>query len=90
MSDEKWEVLAKPQKDGTILISFPDKTVKLTEDEIMKLYEVPRNSRIVLPNGVELNFKHLDGAYSYCTDDEGNVIHISAGSEVTVKEKKDV
>ena len=52
----------------------------------VKLYEVPRHSRIVLSNGVELNFKHLDGMYSYCTDDEGNVVHISASAEVTVKE----
>jgi hypothetical protein len=56
----------------------------------MKLYEVPRHSMIVLEDGTELNFKHLDGMYSYCTDDKDNVVHIAAFTEVTVKGKKDV
>jgi len=55
----------------------------------MKLYNVPRNSTIVLKEGIELKFHHIDGAYSVCTDEEGNVYHIGASEEVTVKEKKD-
>jgi hypothetical protein len=55
----------------------------------MKLYNVPRNSMIVLSNGLELKFHHIDGMYSVCTDDEGNVYHIGVSEEVTVKEKKD-
>lgn len=53
----------------------------------IKLYEVPRNSRIVIGDGKELNFSHVDGMYSYCTDDEGNVVHLAAWTEVQVKEK---
>ena len=54
----------------------------------MKLYDVPRNSRIVLENGTELNFDHVDGMYSLCTDDNGNILHIAAWAEVTIKETK--
>ena len=53
----------------------------------MKLYEVPRNTRIVV-SGEELNFHHIDGMYSYCTDDDNNVIHLSALTEVTIKNAK--
>jgi len=56
---------------------------------VMKLYNAPRNSMIVLENGLELKFHHIDGMYSVCTDEEGNVYHIGASEEVTVKEKKD-
>jgi hypothetical protein len=54
----------------------------------MKLYDVSRNSMIVLSNGLELKFHHIDGMYSVCTDEHGNVYHISASEEVEVKEKK--
>jgi len=55
----------------------------------LQLYNAPRNSMIVLENGLELKFHHIDGMYSVCTDEEGNVYHIGASEEVTVKEKKD-
>jgi len=55
----------------------------------VKLYDVPRNSTIVLKDGLELNFHHLDGMYSVCTDDEGNVYHIAATEEVEVKPKEE-
>lgn len=61
----------------------------------MKLYDVPRNSRIkVVVNdkvpplaspineGEELNFHHIDGMYSYCTRDNGEVVHLVAWAEV--------
>ena len=61
----------------------------------MKLYDVPRNSRIKvvvkdkvppaapqINEGEELNFKHLDGMYSYCTRDNGEVVHLAAWTEV--------
>jgi hypothetical protein len=56
----------------------------------MKLYDVPRNTRIVIKDeddGTEwrLNFSHIDGAYSYCTDDEGNVVHLAAWTEVEIE-----
>ena len=54
----------------------------------MKLYDVPRNSVIVLKNGLELKFHHIDGAYSVCTDEEGNVYHIGASEEVEARPKE--
>ena len=53
----------------------------------MKLYDVPRNSRIrlvghTLSSDMELNFHHTDGMYSYCTDDDGNVMHLAAWTEI--------
>jgi hypothetical protein len=57
----------------------------------MKLYEVPRNSRIkVIDDGEEYNFRSIDGMYSYCTNDKGDVVHIAAWTEVDIiKENKD-
>jgi hypothetical protein len=57
-------------------------------EAIMKLYEVPRNSRIRFADGSELNFDHIDGMYSYCTDDEGHVFHISAFAEVEIVQQE--
>jgi hypothetical protein len=54
----------------------------------MKLYNVPRNTRVQLDSGLELNFHHTDGMYSYCEDDEGNVYHLAAWTEVTIQENK--
>jgi len=55
----------------------------------MKLYDVPKNTRIKVPfeDGSEwrLNFSHVDGMYSYCTDDEGNVVHLAAWTEVEIE-----
>ena len=61
----------------------------------MKLYDVPRNSRIKiigdikvppgapsLKEGQELNFRSIDGMYSYCTTDSGEVVHLVAWAEV--------
>ena len=53
----------------------------------MKLYEVPQNTRITTESGEEYNFSHIDGMYAYCTDDSGNVVHLAAWTEVTIKEK---
>jgi len=50
----------------------------------MKLYEVPRYSRIRLPSGAELNFDHIDGMYSYCSDDNGTAHHIAAWVDVEI------
>lgn len=54
----------------------------------MKLYDVPRNSRIGLPDGGELNFSHVDGMYSFCTDDDGKVVHLAAWSDVQLLQTK--
>ena len=52
----------------------------------MKLYDVPRNTRIrtLTEERLELNFHHIDGAYSYCEDAEGNVWHLAAWTDVEI------
>jgi len=65
----------------------------------MKLYEVPRNTKIRLkstesdpPASIEprvgevYTFKHCDGMYSVCYDSMGNMLHLPAWSEVEVVE----
>jgi len=54
----------------------------------MKLYNVPRNSTIVLENGLELKFHHIDGMYSVCTDEDNEIYHLAAWEEVEVKPKE--
>jgi hypothetical protein len=49
----------------------------------MKLHDVPRYSRIRV-SGKELDFHHIDGMYSYCTDSEGRAHHIVAWADVEV------
>ncbi len=50
----------------------------------MKLYEVPRNTDIELLDGTQLRFERLDGAYSVCRDESGEVIHLAAWTEVDI------
>lgn len=49
----------------------------------MKLYECPRNTiiRVVGTDDV-FHFFHIDGAYSYCEDIQGNPVHLAAWTEV--------
>lgn len=54
----------------------------------MKLYDVPRHSRIVLEDDSELIFDHIDGMYSICYTDSGSIVHLAAWTEVTIKEDK--
>lgn len=67
----------------------------------MELNKVPRNSRIkvisdikVPPGapeikaGDELNFRSIDGMYSYCTTDAGQVVHLVAWAEVEIIDDK--
>ena len=49
----------------------------------MKLYEVPRNTRIKVED-LELNFHRIDGAYSYCTTDDNEIVHLAAWTEVEI------
>jgi hypothetical protein len=49
----------------------------------MKLYEVPRKTYIIF-EGEVIYFDHIDGAYSYCKDLKGNIIHLSASTEVSI------
>ena len=68
----------------------------------MKLYDVPNNSRIKiiddikvppsapkLTEGQELNFRSIDGMYSYCTTDSGDVVHLAAWAEVEIVNTKE-
>jgi hypothetical protein len=63
----------------------------------MELYKVPRNSRIKVVGDIKippaslmveveeiLNFSHIDGMYSYCTRDNGEVVHLAAWTNVEV------
>lgn len=59
----------------------------------MKLYEAPSDVRIrvideehkkLTGKYMEVNFHHLDGAYSYCTDDEGNPVHLAVWTLIEV------
>lgn len=54
----------------------------------MKLYNVPNGSRIRLDDGTELNFKRIDGMYSYCKTDEGETVHLVAWTEVAVVKER--
>lgn len=60
---------------------------------MIKLYEIKPESRIDVSHlGIrygktnkivkQLNFHHIDGMYSLCTDDHGNIIHLACGTEV--------
>jgi len=62
----------------------------------MKLYEVPRNSKIRIKgltiNGElseELLFHHIDGMYSFCTANDGTIIHLEASTECELIENKE-
>jgi len=55
----------------------------------MKLYQAPRNCRIMTKDGEEYNFHHVDGMYSYCTDDEGKVVHLPAWENVLLLQPTD-
>jgi hypothetical protein len=54
----------------------------------VKLYDVPRNTRVRIEydggEPFEVTLDHIDGMYSFCKDDEGNVIHLAAWTEVEV------
>lgn len=53
----------------------------------MKLYEVPRDTRVKIDIGEEFDFKGIDGMYSYCKNDKGQVVHLAAWTEVDIVEK---
>lgn len=49
----------------------------------MLLYDVKRGSFIKVEDLI-LHFHHLDGQYSFCTTERGDVVHIKASAEVEV------
>lgn len=56
----------------------------------MKLYEIPRDSKLLLPIGSEgehvkdemCDFKHIDGMYSLIITEKGHTVHLGASTEV--------
>ena len=50
------------------------------------LYDVPRNTWVKLEDGTRFFFDHVDGMYSYCKTEEGQVFHPAAWTEVTIDE----
>lgn len=51
----------------------------------MKLYEV-RNNTWVIWNGERIFFMHIDGMYSLCKDEKGDLLHPVAFAEVEIDE----
>jgi hypothetical protein len=59
----------------------------------VKLYEVPSDTRVRVideeykkENGkyLEVTFHHLDGMYSFCKDDNDNVVHLAVWTKVQI------
>ncbi len=53
----------------------------------MKLYELPRNTYFTIEDDPQQHvyfFKHLDGMYSVCYDNEDNLTHIAAWTDVQI------
>lgn len=54
----------------------------------MKLYELTKGQQFVVrgPEGgpMVLTFDHVDGMYSYCTDQDNQLYHIAAFEDVEV------
>lgn len=51
-----------------------------------KLYQIPRGSTILCETtdgSKRITFHKIDGAYSYCTTEKGNVVHIAAWQPLT-------
>jgi len=66
----------------------------------MKLYDVPQNSKIRVIDDIKipiaspqivkneiLNFSHIDGMYSFCTNLKGDIVHLAAWAEVEICEE---
>ena len=51
----------------------------------MRLYEIPNRSTIhceASDGSTFIIFHHLDGMYSYCETEKGNVVHLWASTEI--------
>ena len=60
-------------------------------EQPVKLYEVPRNSVVALPQKPEqlIDFKHIDGMYSFCyLFGTTSPVHLAAWEDVFVWSKK--
>lgn len=48
-----------------------------------RLYDMPKGTRInceVSDGSTYIIFDHLDGMYSYCKSEKGNVVHLAAAA----------
>ena len=58
----------------------------------MKLYDLPYGTDFQLRdedgNALRLRFHYIDGAYSYCTDKDGNSHHIAVWSDVEIVDEE--
>jgi hypothetical protein len=72
----------------------------MTTDTVEKLYRLPSGTRFVVASSVkvpiesrspdfetELTLDHIDGMYSLCRDDKGNIYHPAAWTEVHVRSR---
>lgn len=52
----------------------------------MKLYEIPKGSKIYsdLSDEIYLIFYHLDGLYSYCETEKGAVINLAGNTPLEI------
>lgn len=50
----------------------------------MKLYDVPRKTFVKTSNGDVYFFDHIDGMYSYCNNEQNQVVHLAAWTEVDI------
>ncbi len=58
---------------------------KYESGDKVKLYEVPKNTWIIF-NGMRLLFEKVDGMYSICKTEDGQVLHVAAYAEVNLDE----
>jgi hypothetical protein len=53
----------------------------------MKLYDVPKGTYVkIMSDSLVLKLINIDGMYSYCLDEQGNVYHPAAWTEVEIWE----
>ena len=50
----------------------------------MKLYEVPNNTWVITQHGTKIHFFHIDGMYSFCKTEDGEICHLVAWEEVEI------
>lgn len=58
-------------------------SIKRTINKNMKLYEIPRQSKIyeeVSDGSSYFTYDHEDGMYSYCVSEKGAVVHLYIGT----------
>lgn len=81
--------------EGCVAFAHPESHEQVREMEScpakeLKLYDIPRDSKIKLPIGGEgretkdemCDFKHVDGMYSLILTEEGHAVHLGASTSV--------